>query len=105
MLVYDKGGFFVSHRDTEKAPGMFATLVVQLPSKHTGGQLVVKHRDVEKSFDFARNSGANPPNGCNRFPYVGIHGQQARAQVRATTHNTHSDASSIQRPRRGGSLD
>ena len=25
LLVYDKGGFFVSHRDTEKAPGMFAT--------------------------------------------------------------------------------
>ena len=23
MLVYDEGSFFVSHRDTEKAPGMF----------------------------------------------------------------------------------
>lgn len=45
LLVYDQGSFFVSHRDTEKAPGMFATLVVVLPSIYTGGELVVRHRD------------------------------------------------------------
>ncbi|TAL51010.1 MAG: 2OG-Fe(II) oxygenase, partial [Methylovulum sp.] len=28
LLVYDTGSFFISHRDTEKAPGMFATLVI-----------------------------------------------------------------------------
>ena len=33
LLVYDAGSFFVSHRDTEKAPGMFATLVIVLPSE------------------------------------------------------------------------
>ena len=43
LLVYDKGGFFVSHRDTEKAAGMFATLVVVLPSAHRGGELVIRH--------------------------------------------------------------
>jgi len=32
LLIYDQGSFFVSHRDTEKAPGMFATLVV-VPKK------------------------------------------------------------------------
>lgn len=32
LLVYDQGSFFVSHRDTEKAPGMFATLVSYCPS-------------------------------------------------------------------------
>jgi hypothetical protein len=32
LLVYDEGSFFVPHRDTEKAPGMFATLVLALPS-------------------------------------------------------------------------
>lgn len=32
MLVYDTGSFFVEHRDTEKSPGMFASLVVVLPS-------------------------------------------------------------------------
>ncbi|EGG13359.1 hypothetical protein DFA_11120 [Cavenderia fasciculata] len=43
MLVYDKGAFFSSHRDTEKADGMFATMVVSLPSHHRGGELVIEH--------------------------------------------------------------
>jgi hypothetical protein len=37
MLVYDAGSFFVEHRDTEKVPGMFATLAIVLPSAHSGG--------------------------------------------------------------------
>lgn len=45
LLVYESGDFFVSHRDTEKAPGMFATLVVVLPSVYTGGELVIRHKD------------------------------------------------------------
>ncbi len=47
LLVYDEGSFFVGHRDTEKSAGMFATLLVALPSLHTGGELVVRHRDRE----------------------------------------------------------
>ena len=47
LLVYDQGSFFVSHRDTEKAPGMFATLVVALPSIGTGGELLVRHKGRE----------------------------------------------------------
>ena len=47
LLVYDKGSFFASHRDTEKAPGMFATLVLALPSQSEGGELVVRHKDRE----------------------------------------------------------
>jgi hypothetical protein len=27
LLLYDVGGFFKAHRDTEKKPGMFATMV------------------------------------------------------------------------------
>lgn len=46
-LLYDQGGFFVEHRDTEKAKGMFATLVVVLPSPFRGGELVVRHQDQE----------------------------------------------------------
>ena len=38
LLIYDKGSFFVSHRDTEKVPGMFATLVLALPSQSEGGE-------------------------------------------------------------------
>ena len=45
LLVYDPGSFFASHRDTEKTAGMFATLIVVLPSIYTGGALLVRHRD------------------------------------------------------------
>ena len=53
MLVYDTGSFFVGHRDTEKAPGMFATLVVVLPSQYTGGELRVRHQAREVSLDLS----------------------------------------------------
>jgi len=51
LLVYDTGSFFVSHRDTEKSPGMFATLVIVLPSLYSGGELVVRHRGEEARLD------------------------------------------------------
>lgn len=47
LLIYDEGGFFAAHRDTEKAPGMFGSLVVTLPSAHEGGDLVIRHADRE----------------------------------------------------------
>lgn len=53
LLVYDKGSFFVSHRDTEKALGMFATLVLALPSQSKGGELVVRHEGREVRLDLA----------------------------------------------------
>jgi predicted 2-oxoglutarate/Fe(II)-dependent dioxygenase YbiX len=51
LLVYDKGSFFVSHRDTEKAPGMFATPVIVPPSTSSGGELVVRHRGRDARLD------------------------------------------------------
>ncbi len=51
MLVYEPGQFFLSHRDTEKAPGMFATLIIVLPSIYTGGELVVRHQGEEAVLD------------------------------------------------------
>ncbi len=47
LLVYDTGGFFLAHRDTEKATGMFGTLIVALPSAHRGGELVIRHAGRE----------------------------------------------------------
>lgn len=47
LLVYDEGGFFKAHRDTEKTDGMFGTLVIVLPSSHGGGELVVRHAGRE----------------------------------------------------------
>jgi len=52
LLVYEKGSFFAPHRDTEKTPGMFATLVVCLPSRHEGGTLIVRHEGQTTKIDF-----------------------------------------------------
>jgi hypothetical protein len=43
LLVYDRGGFFLPHRDIEKMDGMFGTPVVTLPSLHRGGGLRIRH--------------------------------------------------------------
>jgi len=51
LLVYDEGGFFQAHRDTEKAGGMFGTLVVAMPSAHEGGELLVRHAGREAVVD------------------------------------------------------
>lgn len=51
LLVYDEGGFFLSHRDTEKVDGMFATLVVVMPSVYCGGALVIRHQDRQVQLD------------------------------------------------------
>jgi hypothetical protein len=51
LLVYDEGSFFVNHRDTEKSAGMFATLIVALPSLHTGGELEIRHRGRDVQLD------------------------------------------------------
>jgi hypothetical protein len=52
LLIYETGSFFAPHRDSEKTPGMFATLVVCLPSRHEGGTLVVRHDGQIKKIDF-----------------------------------------------------
>jgi predicted 2-oxoglutarate/Fe(II)-dependent dioxygenase YbiX len=51
LLIYDEGSHFIGHRDTEKAPGMFATLVIALPSVHAGGELLVRHKGREVRLD------------------------------------------------------
>ncbi len=51
LLIYDQGSFFVGHRDTEKSPGMFATLILALPSVSAGGELIVRHKGREATLD------------------------------------------------------
>jgi hypothetical protein len=58
MLLYEKGGHFVPHRDSEKQDGMFGTLILQLPSAFLGGVLTVKHDGKELHFDQSDNSAA-----------------------------------------------
>jgi hypothetical protein len=43
LLVYGKGQFFLPHQDSQKHDAMIGTLVVSLPSSHTGGELVIEH--------------------------------------------------------------
>ncbi|MBE0436624.1 MAG: 2OG-Fe(II) oxygenase [Methylomicrobium sp.] len=54
LLVYDAGSFFVGHRDTEKTAGMFATLVIVLPSLYRGGELRISHRQEDVTLDLYR---------------------------------------------------
>ena len=51
LLVYEPGGFFVSHRDTEKEDGMVATLVVAFSAAGSGGNPVVRHQGRETVVD------------------------------------------------------
>lgn len=53
LLVYEEGGFFLPHRDTEKADGMFGTLSIVLPSVHCGGELLIRHAGREVTVDMS----------------------------------------------------
>ncbi len=53
LLVYEKGGHFLPHRDTEKLEAMFGTLLVALPSAHEGGELRIRHGGREVTIDFS----------------------------------------------------
>jgi 2OG-Fe(II) oxygenase superfamily len=53
LLIYGKGGHFKAHRDTEKLDSMFGSLIIALPSKHDGGQLLIRHEGREIEVDFS----------------------------------------------------
>ena len=73
LLIYDKGSFFVSHRDTEKEPGMFATLVLALPSLSSAGSLscattVAKCSSISRAASHPRwHLPPSTPTACTRF--------------------------------------
>ncbi len=53
LLLYETGDFFLPHKDSEKEPGMFGTLVVGLPSSHSGGALHIRFDGREECIDFS----------------------------------------------------
>jgi predicted 2-oxoglutarate/Fe(II)-dependent dioxygenase YbiX len=57
LLLYERGGFFLPHKDGEKLDRMVATLVIVLPSKFMGGDLVVRHEGEERVIDFSSSKG------------------------------------------------
>ncbi|MEM1122791.1 MAG: 2OG-Fe(II) oxygenase [Bacteroidota bacterium] len=67
LLIYEEGDFFLPHKDSEKEKGMFATLIISLPSEHTGGELVIQFEGQEEVIDF---SGAT---SNYKLPYVAFY--------------------------------
>ena len=53
LLIYEEGDFFLPHKDSEKEKGMFGTLVLGLPSVHSGGELIVKFDGQEETIDMS----------------------------------------------------
>lgn len=64
LLIYEEGDFFLSHKDSEKELGMFGTLIIGLPSAHTGGELSIRFDGKEKIIDFSS------PSRNYQMPYV-----------------------------------
>jgi hypothetical protein len=56
LLLYEKGSFFLPHRDGEKLDRMVATLVIVLPSSFEGGELVVRHEGRQQTINFGRGA-------------------------------------------------
>ena len=56
FLINQQGDHFKPHQDTERAPGMVATVTVVLPSFHKGGALYVHHQGRTKRFYSSRSS-------------------------------------------------
>ncbi|KAJ8075198.1 hypothetical protein PM082_019526 [Marasmius tenuissimus] len=51
LLIYETGSHFLPHVDTEKTNGMFASIIVVLPSHFTGGDAHVSHGTLKKVFN------------------------------------------------------
>ena len=68
LVLYDAGGFFVPHRDTERDPSMWGTLVIVLPSVYRGGEMVVRHAGECLAFD------TSPHSAARRLCFVAFYG-------------------------------
>ena len=52
LLLYEQGGHFKRHRDTEKLGAMFGSLIIALPSAHEGGTLTISHEGTDIAINF-----------------------------------------------------
>ena len=46
LVLYEEGGTFDWHQDTEKSNEMFGSLVINLPSYYEGGDFLIKHENL-----------------------------------------------------------
>ncbi|KAF9648913.1 hypothetical protein BDM02DRAFT_3128680 [Thelephora ganbajun] len=56
LLLYKTGSHFLPHKDTEKSQGMFASLIIVLPSKFEGGAVHVSHGNDKDVFNISPSS-------------------------------------------------
>ncbi|KAI0796382.1 hypothetical protein BC629DRAFT_291517 [Irpex lacteus] len=56
LLLYEAGSHFLPHVDTEKEDGMFATIVIVLPSTYTGGAAHLSHGQISSIYDCSTTS-------------------------------------------------
>ena len=62
LLIYEPGGFFADHQDSEKAPGMFGTLLIGLPSQHGGGEILLDTGGEDRlTVDFSTDNAKDFP--------------------------------------------
>lgn len=61
LLVYEKGGFFLPHRDSEKHDRMVASLIVVLPNPFEGGRLIVRHGAAKEKLAFEEAAAGKAP--------------------------------------------
>lgn len=51
MVIYDEGGFFKPHKDTQRTQNHFGTLILFLPSVYEGGDFIISHGDITRTFN------------------------------------------------------
>lgn len=58
LLIYEQGGHFLKHKDTEKEPGMFGTYLVQIPTEggFSGGEFELHHCGKSSATIFPRRA-------------------------------------------------
>ena len=78
MLIYEAGDFFLPHKDSEKEKGMFGTLIIGLPSKHSGGEIVLSFDGKEHSVSFAENC------SNDKLPYIAFYAD-CQHEIKPTT--------------------
>ncbi|KZV90431.1 hypothetical protein EXIGLDRAFT_837831 [Exidia glandulosa HHB12029] len=60
LNVYGPGSFFKAHKDTPRGDDMFGSLVLNFPTKHEGGALVLRHDGREHVHDASAAAYTSP---------------------------------------------
>ncbi|KAI0768506.1 hypothetical protein BD413DRAFT_605304 [Trametes elegans] len=84
LNVYGKGCFFKGHKDTPRSSTMFASLVLILPTPHSGGTLMLRQGGNEWSFD-AASVIADAAQNTPRLAYIAFFSDVEHAVTEVTS--------------------